>query len=163
MIQDCLYLIILYCTYMYYKYVYKTMNLRDCQKISIYQSIISLGMFLKFEIPKLYMNCFFLLKLKHPQLCTSISYTKFNPFPYTTILQQTTLNIFCQKILNLIELKIIEWITYDLKWKHCGKRRNCSFLAISSFVIMFLKSRQLQRRQKASIWGKWLNYLCLGR
>ena len=40
--------------------------------------------------------------------------------------------------------------------KHCGKRRNCSFWAISSFVTMFSKSRLLQRRQKASIWGKGL-------
>ena len=38
--------------------------------------------------------------------------------------------------------------------KHCGKRRNCSFWAISSFVTVFSKSRLLQRRQKASIWGK---------
>ena len=40
--------------------------------------------------------------------------------------------------------------------KHCGKRRNCTFSAISSFVTMFSKSRLLQRRQKASIWGKGL-------
>ena len=40
--------------------------------------------------------------------------------------------------------------------KHCGKRRNCLFWAISSFVTMFSKSRLLQRRQKASIWGKGL-------
>ena len=39
-------------------------------------------------------------------------------------------------------------------WKHCGKRRNCSSWAISSFVTMFSKSCLLQRRQKASIWGK---------
>ena len=37
--------------------------------------------------------------------------------------------------------------------KHCGKRRNYSFCAISSFVTMFSKSHLLQRRQKASIWG----------
>ena len=40
--------------------------------------------------------------------------------------------------------------------KHCGKRRNCSFWAISTFVTMFLKSRLLQRCQKVSIWGKGL-------
>ena len=40
--------------------------------------------------------------------------------------------------------------------KHCGKRRNCSFLAISPFVTMFSNSRLLQRRQKAFIWGKGL-------
>ena len=34
--------------------------------------------------------------------------------------------------------------------KHCVKRRNCTFCAISSFVTMFSKSRLLQRRQKAS-------------
>ena len=42
--------------------------------------------------------------------------------------------------------------------KHCGKRRNYSFWAISSFVTMFSKSCLLQRRQKASIWGKGLNW-----
>ena len=41
--------------------------------------------------------------------------------------------------------------------KHCGKRRNCPFWAISSFVTMFSKSLLLQMRQKASIWGKGLN------
>ena len=40
--------------------------------------------------------------------------------------------------------------------KHWGKRRNCSFWAISSFVPMFSKSCLLQRHQKASIWGKGL-------
>ena len=49
-----------------------------------------------------------------------------SPFPHMTILQQTTLNIFCQ------------------------------IWAISSFVTMFSKSRLLQRRQKVSIWGKGL-------
>ena len=33
----------------------------------------------------------------------------FNPFPHTTILQQTILNIFCKKM----KMSIIEWITYD--------------------------------------------------
>ena len=41
-------------------------------------------------------------------------------------------------------------------WKHCGKRRNCSFWAISSFVTLFSKSCLLQRLQKVSIWGKGL-------
>ena len=40
--------------------------------------------------------------------------------------------------------------------KHCGKRRNCTFCAISFFVTMFSQSCLLQRRQKASIWGKGL-------
>ena len=40
--------------------------------------------------------------------------------------------------------------------KNCGKSRNCTFCAISSFVTMFSKSCLLQRRQKASIWGKGL-------
>ena len=40
--------------------------------------------------------------------------------------------------------------------KHCGKKRNCSFWAISSSVTMFSKSRLLHRRQKASIWEKGL-------
>ena len=40
--------------------------------------------------------------------------------------------------------------------KHWGKRRNCSFWAISSFVTIFSKSCLLQTRRKASIWGKGL-------
>ena len=43
----------------------------------------------------------------------------------------------------------------------CDKRRNCTFCAISSFVIMFSKSRLLQRRQKASIWAKGLTLIPL--
>ena len=43
--------------------------------------------------------------------------------------------------------------------KHCGKRRNCTFCAISSFVTMFSKRRLLQRRQKAFICGYGLNTL----
>ena len=42
--------------------------------------------------------------------------------------------------------------------KHCGQRRNCSFWAISCFVTMISKSRLLQRRQKASIWGKGFTF-----
>ena len=41
--------------------------------------------------------------------------------------------------------------------KHCDKRRNCTFWAISFFVTMVSKSRLLQRRQKVSIWGKGLS------
>ena len=49
-----------------------------------------------------------------------------NPFPHTTNLQQTILNIFCQEIENLYK-----------SGKHCGKRKKCLFWAISSFVTMF--------------------------
>ena len=73
----------------------------------------------------------------------------FNPFPHTTILQQTTLNIFCQKIKNIMD-------NLWLSGKHCGKRRYCLFWSISSVVTMFSKSCLLQRRQRASIWGKGL-------
>ena len=41
--------------------------------------------------------------------------------------------------------------------KHGGKGRNCTCCAISSFGTMFSKRCLLQRRQKASIWGKGLN------
>ena len=42
--------------------------------------------------------------------------------------------------------------------KHCGKKRNYSFWAISSFVTMFSKSCLLQSRHKVSIWVKGLNW-----
>ena len=81
---------------------------------------------------------------------------EFNPFPHTTILQQTTLNIFCKTIENLYNWMDNLWLKVTKSGKHCGKRRNCLFWAIYSFVTMFSKSRLLQRCQKASIWGKGL-------
>ena len=41
----------------------------------------------------------------------------FNPFPHTTILQQTTLNIFCQKMENLNNWIDNLWLTLWLKEK----------------------------------------------
>ena len=81
-------------------------------------------------------------------VCTSI-----NPFPHKTILQQTTLNIFCQIMENLYNWMDNLWLKVE---NIVTKRRNCTFCAISSFVTMFSKIRLLQRRQKASIWGKGL-------
>ena len=55
--------------------------------------------------------------------------------------------------------------------KHCGKRRNCTFCAISSFVTMFsktsnftfchyvIKSRLMHMRQNVSICGKGLRVM----
>ena len=45
--------------------------------------------------------------------------------------------------------------------KHCGKRRNCTFCAISSFITMFSKSCLLQRRANAFIWGKGLTQILI--
>ena len=45
---------------------------------------------------------------------------RFNPFPHTTILQQTTLNIFCQKIQNLYNwMDNLWWKTENIvaKWE----------------------------------------------
>ena len=56
----------------------------------------------------------------------------FNPFPHTTILQQTTLNIFCQKEENLYNC-IIEWITYDKKWKTLWQKEK--LLDLSNFFF----------------------------
>ena len=76
-----------------------------------------------------------------------------NTFSLTTILQQMTFNMFCQKIENLYN-----WMDKSLtkSGKHCGKGRNCLFWAISYFVTMFSKSCLLQRCQKESIWGNVL-------
>ena len=88
-------------------------------------------------------------------LINNIMEKELNPFPHTTILQQTTLNLFCQNIENLNNWMDNLWQKVE---KHCGKRRNCTFCAISSFVTKFSKSRLLQRRLKASIWGKGLTH-----
>ena len=41
-----------------------------------------------------------------------------------------------------------------LSRKHCGKRRNCSLRAISSFPIMFSKAMCFFMRQNEYLWGK---------
>ena len=73
---------------------------------------------------------------------------RFNPFPHTTILQQTTLNIFCQKIENLFNWMDNLW----LKAENIVAKGE-----IERFVTMFSKSCLLQRHQKVPIWGKGLN------
>ena len=49
---------------------------------------------------------------------------------------------------------INEGITTEKSWKHCDKRKNCSYWAISFYHHNVFKSFLLQRRQKASICGK---------
>ena len=80
------------------------------------------------------------------------SKSSFNPFPQMTILQQTTLNIFCHKMENLSNWVDNPWLKVE-NIVAIGEIAR----AISSFITMFSKSRLLQRRQKASIWGKGLN------
>ena len=69
------------------------------------------------------------------------------PFHHTTILQQTTLNIFCQKIENLYNWMIILWLKVAKGEIACFEQ----FLLLSP---CFSKRCLPQRRQKASIWGK---------
>ena len=45
-------------------------------------------------------------------ICTRIKHL-FNPFPHTTILQQTTLNIFCQTIENIYNQMDNLWIKVE--------------------------------------------------
>ena len=52
----------------------------------------------------------------------------------------------------------------QLSWlsrKHCGKRRNCSLRAISSFPTMFSKAVCLLMRQNEYLWSKGLIVLDL--
>ena len=54
-----------------------------------------------------------------------------------------------EHILPKNRISLIEWTKSG---KHCDKRRNYSFWAISSNVTLFSKSRLLQTCQKVSIW-----------
>ena len=76
-----------------------------------------------------------------------------NPFPHRTILQQTTLNIFYQKIENLFNWMDNLWLKVENIVSKGEIARFEQFLLLS----LFSKSCLLQRRQKASIWGKGLN------
>ena len=70
---------------------------------------------------------------------------KFNPFPSYHNLQQTTLNIFCQKLENLYNWMDNLWLKVE---------NIVSKGEIARFVQFFLLSPCFQRIQKASIWGK---------
>ena len=59
-----------------------------------------------------------------------------NPFPHTTILQQTTLNVFCQNI----EIQI-EWITYDKKWKTLWQKEKLHVLCNFFFCRYVFRKR----------------------
>ena len=87
--------------------------------------------------------------------CVCVRSGILNPFPHTTILQQTTLNVFCQKIENLHN-----WI--DNRWQKVenivAKGEIACFLQFLLLSLCFIKSRLLQRRQKVSIWGKGLSF-----
>ena len=80
-----------------------------------------------------------------------------NPFPHTTILQQTTLNIFCQNIENLYNWMDNPWLKVEYIVAKGEIARFEQFLLLS----LFSNSRLLQRRQKASIWGKGLRNKCV--
>ena len=79
----------------------------------------------------------------------------FNPFPHTTILQQTTLNIFCQKIENLYN-----WM--DNLWQKVENIVAKGEIARFEQFLMFSKSCLLQRRQKAYE-GKGYKFVELSR
>ena len=68
----------------------------------------------------------------------------FNPFPHTTVLQQTTLNIFCQKMENLYNWMDNLWLKVENIVAKGEIARFEQFLILS----LFSKSRLLQRCQK---------------
>ena len=77
----------------------------------------------------------------------------FNPFPHTAILQQTSLKTSRQNTHKNPINKVLIIVMY---WKHCGKRRNCLFWAIYTFVRMIFKSCLLQMHHNTSTSGKGL-------
>ena len=91
--------------------------------------------------------------LNFEEKCLKQAISTFQQLSLTLSLIRQFCSIFCQKIENLYNWMDNLWLK---EGKHCGKRRNCLFWAISSFVSMLSKSRLLQRHQKASIWGKGL-------
>ena len=46
-------------------------------------------------------------------MTTALALWSFNPFPHMTILQQTTLNIFCQTMENLYNWMDNQWLTVE--------------------------------------------------
>ena len=73
-----------------------------------------------------------------------------NPFPHTTILKQTTLNIFCQKIENLYNWMHNLWLVENI----VAKGEIAYFEQFLLLSPCLYKSCLLQRCQKASIGWK---------
>ena len=87
-----------------------------------------------------------------PHMIHNYAADYFNPFSHTTILQQTTLNLFCQNIENLHNWMDNLWLKVEnivVKWEIA---RFVQFLLLS----LFSKSLLLRRRPKAFIWGEGL-------
>ena len=76
-----------------------------------------------------------------------------NPFPHTTFLQQTTLNIFCQKKETLCNWMDNLWLRLE---NIVAKEEIARFEQFPLLSLCFQNSRLLHRRQKTSIWGKGL-------
>ena len=76
-----------------------------------------------------------------------------NPFPHTTILKQTTLNIFCQKIEKLYNWMDNLWLKVENIVSKGEIARFEQFLLLS---LCFPKAFCC-RHQKASIWGRGLS------
>ena len=79
-----------------------------------------------------------------------------NRFPHTTILQQTTLEIYCQKMESLYNWMDNIWLKEE---NIVAKGEIARFEQFLRFVTMFSKSRLLQRRQNASIRGNGLTII----
>ena len=64
--------------------------------------------------------------------------------------RRSTLNVFCQNIENLHNW--MDNLSMTKSGKHCGKRRNCTFCAISSFVTMFSEaSESVYMRERVKV------------
>ena len=73
-----------------------------------------------------------------------ISFGLYKPLPVHFGLCQTDSILQTKNILTLYSIDThFNASTTDSFWKHCGKRRNCSWRAISSFPTMFLLSQKI--------------------
>ena len=85
------------------------------------------------------------------------SYTGLPEFNKLRLPFQHTINR--QKmILKMWKSSINGGIMTGKNWKHCGRSRKCSFWAMFYLCHNVYTRRLLQRRQKASTWGKGLIY-----
>ena len=132
------------------KYKYECLNHWPFQGTGIHELRHALGMMHEHKNPQ--SLPYIRTKFVNIKQCKSIIIII--PFPHTKILQQTTFNIFCQKIENLYNSLVNIWLKVE---NIVAKGEIACFWAISSFVTMFSKSCLLQRRQKASIWGNGVN------
>ena len=106
---------------------------------SIYYIEIILLNTMASQIPFTFVWCDNLYLFKIDLLLTYIMCSPFKLLLTLSHIQQTCSRRPWRHLVKIMDISINEGMVTENRWKHCGKRRNSLFWAISPFVTMFSK------------------------